>query len=166
MFSFLKKETSKAGEKKSIWILLAIGAVGIALILFGGNSSPKESESEAESPIAVEDDLTRYQEYLEGRVKSLCRSMGLGEVSAIVTLESGFEEVFASELHEGKEEYVILGNGSNARPLLLYSNAPEIMGIGVVCNGSLSADRHNELLTLLSTTFHTPSNRIYITYAK
>ena len=166
MLSFLKKETSKTGEKKPIWILLSIAAIGIALILFGGISQSEKSEPKAEPQIAVEDDLTRYQAYLEERVKALCRSMGLGEVSAIVTLESGFEEVFASELHEGKEEYVILGNGSNAQPLLLYRNAPEIMGIGVVCKGSLSANRHNELLTLLSTTFHTPSNRIYITYAK
>ena len=166
MLSFLKKETSKTGEKKPIWILFAIGAIGIALILFGGASQAEKSEAKVESQTTVEEELTHYQEYLEARVESICKTMGAGDVEAIVTLESGFEGVFASQIENGKEEYVIVGSGSNAHPLLLYSNAPEIMGIGVVCKQPIPEARRNELLNLLSTSFHTPTNRIYVTSVK
>ena len=165
MLSFLKKDKNKNSEKKPRWIPIVILAIGIALMLFGSTVQSKDAATEA-SDTTVKDELTRYQEYLEERVQSLCRSMGLGETTAIVTLESGFEEVYASELRDGNEEYVIIGSGSGAHPLLLYSNAPEIMGIGVVFKSPLSIDRQNELLELLSTTFHTPTNRIYITHAK
>ena len=164
MFSFLKKDNNKNGEKKPKWLPIAILALGIALILFGSATQSKSTEAEATAP-TVKDELTNYQEYLEERVQALCRSMGLEDATAIVTLESGFEEVYASEFRDGNEEYVIIGSGSGAHPLLLYSNAPEIMGIGVVFKSPISIDRQNQLLGLLSTSFHTPTNRIYITHA-
>ena len=162
MFSIFKKTKESEGKKLPILLLLAGGIVGIALILFGsmGSDSPEPiSESQANK----EEEIVRYQEYLESRVEALCTSMGLGKVSAIVTLEGSFEEIYATEWHGENEQYVVLGSGSSEQALLLSRNAPNIMGIGVVCHSPLSPTRHDELLSLLSATFHTPSNRIYIT---
>ncbi|MBQ9806485.1 MAG: hypothetical protein IJW49_08290 [Clostridia bacterium] len=145
-----------------IWILIVGGVIGIALILFGSHESNVTEPIEDTVPVP-ETDTVRYQEYLETRIEELCASMGLGEVSAIVTLEGSFREIYATEWQGENEEYVIVGSGSSAQALLLSRQAPEIMGIGVVCRTSLSPIRSNELVSLLSATFHTPTNRIYIT---
>ena len=162
MISFFKKNKEDSTKKISVLILIVGGVIGIALILFGSRGSTTVESTEATSPL-LETDTVRYQEYLEARIKELCSSMGLGEVSAIVTLDGSFEEIYATEWHGENEEYVIVGSGSSAQALLLSRQAPEIMGIGVVCRAQLSEVTRNELIALLSATFHTSTNRIYIT---
>ncbi len=73
--------------------------------------------------------------------------------------------MYATDVKEGKENYVILGNGSNASALYLTRSAPQIAGIGVVCQGGGNISIRQELLSLLSATFDVNSNRIYITEA-
>ena len=74
--------------------------------------------------------------------------------------------MYATELINGNEEYVIVGSGSSSSALLLCRREPEIAGIGVVCCGGGNADVRRELLSLLSATLHVSGNRIYITEAK
>ena len=164
--SWFKKKNHSSDKKLPIGILVAGGVIGIALILLGSRDDLTASdlpEQNSDSSSVKEEETVRYQEYLESRIEELCASMGLGEASAVVTLGGGFEEIYATEQKGENESYVIVGSGSSAQPLLLSRNAPEIMGIGVVCHAPLSPARQNELLLLLSATFHTPSNRICIT---
>lgn len=161
MISFFKKGKSDAAKKLPMLILMIGALIGIALILFG-SGKPTVSEPIESETTASETDTVRYQAYLESRIEELCASLGLGEVSAIVTLRGSFEEVYATQWKDDEESYVIVGSGSSAQALLLSRKAPEIMGIGVVCRSSLSVTSKNELAALLSATFHTPSNRICI----
>ena len=109
----------------------------------------------------------RYRSDLEERVKHLCESvLGVKDVTVIITLSGGFERIYATELSEGGEEYVIIGSGSSAEALLLSQAAPQIEGIGIVCQGGGNPDVKLELTSLLSASFHVSSNRIYITEAK
>ena len=163
MLSFFKKNKDSPGKKMPIWLLIVGAVVGITLIVLGSSDSATGGQ-ESDSP-PIENEILHHQEYLETRIEELCTSMGMGEVSAIVTLAGGFEEIYATEWHGENEEYVVLGNASSAKPLLLSKNAPEIMGIGVVCRTAVSATRQEELLLLLATTFHVPCNRIYIAYS-
>ena len=169
MFSFWK--SNENGEEKNgklkVWIIVIGAVVGIALILLGGSGArdaPEEEQGTVCTPL--EDEMVLYQGYLEERVKALCESVeGVGNVTAIVTLSGGFESVYATELIDGNEEYVIIGNGSSATALFLSRKAPEIAGVGIVCHGGASANARQELISLVSATFHIPTNRIYVTQA-
>lgn len=170
MFPFLQsKENADNGKSKKphLWIILFAGAVGIALLLFGSQSSQEKTKEEKEIYTPSEDELVLYQSYLEERVKTLCESVaGVGgNVTAVVTLSGSFESVYATEQINGNEEYVIIGSGANAAALFLSRSAPEIAGIGVVCPGGDDTTVCRELTALLCATFHIPSNRIYITKA-
>lgn len=163
--SWFKKGSGSNDKKLPIWLLLAGGMIGIALILFGAQAS-NDTPSTKEPEIAEEhkeDEVVRYQEYLEARIEELCSSMGLGEVSAIVTVDGSFQEIYATEQTGERESYVIVGSGSSAQPILLSRSAPEIMGIGVVCREPIGSVRQGELLVLLSNAFSTPTSRISVT---
>ena len=165
MLSFFKR--IRTGDEKSnprLWIIVIGAALGISLLLFGGNTAKKNDvtpQSEVYSP--DEDEMVLYQTHLEKRIEALCESVeGVDRVSVIVTLGGGFESVYATELTEKGEEYVIVGSGSSAQALLLSRDAPRIVGLGVVCHGGVSASARQELISLLSASLGVPSNRIYI----
>lgn len=170
MFSFLKgsqKQDEPASPPKARMLLIIGGALlGILLLLFGGGIAAEEEQESAPSPqeILSQDELLVYQAHLEERVRLICESVrGVGRVSAIVSLESGFESIYATEYKDNDETYVILGSGSSASALLLGKAAPTVCGIGVVCEGGDNPIIQNELISLLSATFHISSNRIYVT---
>ncbi len=163
-FEQFKKDPSRAKSGK--WILLSVAAIGILLLLLSGNSvSDKDAVPSTETGSDA-DELLQYQAYLEERVKTLCRSVdGITDVTAIVTLEDGFQAEYATEYKDGNESYVILGNGSSAQALLLSHHAPNIAGIGIVCHGAEEISAQRELINLISAAFHVSSNRIYVTSA-
>ena len=170
MFSFLKINTeSESGDRSSkLKLILILGGalLGIFLLLFGsGAFHTKGNTTEIGTDTANHEQiLIDYQSYLESKVKSICESVnGVGNVTVIVTLDSGFESVYAIEMNDGNEQYVVLGSGSSASALLLTESPPAVRGIGVVCTGGNNATVRRELTALLSAVFHITSNRIYIT---
>ena len=168
MFSFFgnREDGEEKKGKVQLWLILIGAIVGVALILFGSSNQTKEEEPAQKLYSPTEDELVLYQNYLEERVKVLCESVeGVSGVTAVVTLSGSFESVYATELSDGNEEYVIIGSGSNATALFLSRSAPEIAGIGIVCYGGSNVSVRRELISLISATFHLPSNRIYITEA-
>ena len=167
MFDFFKKSAApKEGSAYKPWIILLGGALGVLLLLFGGKAQAPKS-TDTTTPATRQEEIAQYQNYLEERVVEICGSVnGVGKVSAIVTLSGGFESVYATELKGEDEDYVILGSGSTASGLLLQERVPQIVGIGVVCDGADSLAVRNELISLLSASFQVPSHRIYVTEAK
>ncbi len=166
MLAFFKR--NREGDEKSnprLWIILIGAAVGVGLLLFGGSTAKKTDEPQTKNTYSPdEDEMVLYQRYLEGRVKTLCESVGgVGDVTVIVTLAGGFESVYATELTEAGEEYVIVGSGSSAQALFLSREAPSIVGVGVVCRGGASVSAKQELISLISASLGVPTNRIYIT---
>ena len=168
MLSWFEKNGDGTSKSKRSYLLLGLAVVaGVLLLLLGNGFQRKETEPESTVWKPHEDELMIYQEYLEERVKVICQSVrGVDAVTVIVSLEGGFCEEYATELHDGDERYVILGNGSSAKALFLSRQAPSIAGIGVVCRGASDPSVQEELISLLSATFRVPSNRIHITQAK
>ena len=164
---FKKKENGQEGNGKFSWLILIVAAVGVVLLLWGGQDTAQKEEKSEEIYSPAEDELVLYQVYLEERVKALCESVdGVFDVTVIITLAGGFEQNYATELINGDEEYVIIGSGSSAQGLLLSRDAPQIAGIGIVCRGGSNAAVKQELTALISASFHISSNRIYIAEAK
>lgn len=169
IFSKSKPEGSPETTGKARLLLIVAGAVaGILLLVFGGNLFPaSEEKNDVPQEPSAQEELVQYQSYLENRVKTLCESVnGVSGVTVVVTLSGNFEEIYATELVDGNQEYVIVGSGSNASALHISRLAPEIAGIGVVCHGGGNTDIRQELTTLLCASFHIPSNRVYIVEAK
>ena len=169
-FSTKDGDDSPRQGKTSLLLLIGVALIGILLIVFGGQigkSEKKEASADTPSAMGAQEELEAYQTYTEARVKSLCESVkGVENVTVAVTLGGGFEEIYAKEISDEKESYVILGSGSNASALHLSRKAPEITGIGVVCRGGGNDNVRQELLSLLSAAFKVPANRIYITESK
>ena len=170
MFPFVKSTTSADdGERGGrLRLLLIVGGalIGILLLLFGSGTFDTEDEPIEEPSVysPAKDELILYQTHLENRIRSLCESVrGVGRVSVFVSLESGFESVYAIEEEDGGEKYVIVGSGSSSEALFITRAAPEVLGIGVVCTGGDNANVRQELISLLCATFRLPSNRIYVT---
>ncbi len=168
MLSFLKK---KEGERESTGrlrplLLLGGALIGVGLLLFGGGigGNEKEATLAAESQESL-DAIGDYQRALEEEIRALCQKVsGVDQVTVAVTLEGGFETVYATEGENGK--YVIVGSGSAASPLVLMHTTPKITGVGVVCRGGSSPTVQRELTSLLSAAYDLPTNRIYVTEAK
>lgn len=171
MFTKSKTEGSSlegAGKLRLI-LILAGAALGILLLLLGSGDFFSEKDENTNQPAqpSPQEELEQYQNYLENRIKTLCESVnGVSGVTVAVTLSGNFEEIYATELIDGNEEYVIVGSGSNASALYISRLAPEIAGIGIVCRGGGNSDVRQELTSLICASFHIASNRVYIAEAK
>ena len=147
-------------------LLLLCAVIGIVLILIGSGTSAAAPQDEPPPYTAEDDEVVIYQKYLENRIRTLCESVnGVSRVTVAVTLSGGFESLYATELHDGNEEYGLLGSGANAKALYLGRIAPTVVGIGIVCKG-VSEHTRCELISLVSATLHVASNRIYVTEAR
>ncbi len=166
MFSlFQKSENGEGRVNWKLWLIAGGAILGILLLLLSGQVDKQtEVPTETTRYAPQEDELIIYQNYMEARVRELCESVeGVGNVTAVVTLSSGFESVYATEFKNGDEQYVIVGSGSSAEALFLSRSMPQIAGIGVVCHGGSAVTVRQELTSLLCATFRIPSNRVYIT---
>ncbi|MBQ5661948.1 MAG: hypothetical protein IIV17_02785 [Clostridia bacterium] len=162
MLSFLKASSEDAPAKGRLWIILLVALLGVLLLLFGG-SLGEETKDDEETPQLQKEDLTAYREALEERIRKLCESVkGVENVSVMVTLESGFSSIYATEWEGDKESYVILGSGSSAQALYLGQSSPTVTGIGIVCTGGGNATVRRELTALLCATFDLSSTRIHV----
>lgn len=150
-----------------LWIILLMLGAGV-ILLFLGNSdvfhaaSENEGECEHNEKLNIED----YEKALEGDIREFCSSMGgVKSVSVSVRLSGSSESIYAKNENNGtgsnRDEYVIIGSGSNAHPIYLGEKSPEILGIGVIAIGDLTFSK-TQVEELLSAAYGVPLNRIYV----
>lgn len=162
----------KNNIKKNILTLLC-GGLGIILVVFVSLFSSSKDGSVAETEIRI-DNLETYTHSLEDRIKKLCEACeGVSSVSVMITLEGGFEYEYAknteySDNNYGNsrtEEYLVLGQGSNQKCVLLREKLPVISGVGIVCRGAENESVKSELVLLVASALNIGTNKIYITEA-
>ncbi len=161
----------KNGTFKTLIIVAAIGAVLLlAGSFFIGDGKDKTSESADDG----KDELIgffEYKELLELEIEKLClRVSGVEKAEAVVFFSEVGGSLYAQNTQNGsssleKNEYVIIGSGSNAHALYLGESLPKLSGIGVVCDTGGDAIKRNELLALLSSAYGLPMTRIYVSEA-
>ena len=109
--------------------------------------------------------MIAYRESVEKKIDALCsRVNGVSDVSVAVSLESGFEYVYAQ--NEAKGDYVVIGSGSSESAVRVTEIPPRIAGVGIVCKGGGNPVIQRELIRLISAAYGINSSRIYITGAK
>ncbi|MEG2074659.1 MAG: hypothetical protein RRY54_07810 [Angelakisella sp.] len=146
--AYLKKD----GQQNFIFIA---GLVGILLIAFAQFPSMSRKSSAVPPQSASE---IGYEEKLETRLEDILGSIaGVGRVSVMVTLESGYGYEYAKENKIGsdkfsdvksedgaktqekstsEESYVMLeAQGGEKKPLITKELSPQIKGVVVVCEG-------------------------------
>ena len=162
----------KAMKKSGKLVIALAGVILGVLLLLIGNRAREEGSTAAAPPVTTETKSAEtYREELEARMEAICAQVaGAGVVDVIVTLDGGYEYVYASDkkLTSGGESvsYVTVGSGDNESLVYISERAPGIVGIGVVCSGGMDASVRREITGLLSAAFGVGSNKIYVTGRK
>ncbi len=152
-------------NRSAVFIILG-AAVGLLLLLWGSFGGGGDEASN----ISDTDEIAAYCVYLEEQAVRLCESVhGVSDVTVALTLEGGFEQVYAADrtVSGGIQsiEHVKLGSGNGAELCAVSISAPKVMGIGVTCKGGRNDSVRAELTALLSAAFGVGANKIYITEA-
>ena len=145
---------------------LFVAVAGLLLLLWGSFGGAREKEADLSDTAEIE----AYCSYLENQAVKLCESVkGVSGVTVTLTLEGGFEQIYATDKNvtgnNQSYEHVKLGNGSTAQLCAVSVSAPKVIGIGVTCRGGGNPIIRAELTELLSAAFGVGSNKIYITEA-
>lgn len=159
-----KNTINQLFSKKMLLVALICGAIGVFLIFTGG-SDGKESDG----GVGIEAlDPAEYAREVEERVEALCNKVdGVSSSFAVVTLEGGYRAIYATDTQSGsssaKRQTVTVGSGSGERALLLGYENPRIAGIGIVCSGGDDPLRRQEIISVVSSAFDLPTNKIFVT---
>ncbi len=160
----------KSFEFKKILPIL-LGVLGVIILLLAGSDNTRD---DVKSTGENQGDIDSYTQTLEEKVRNLCEAVGgVSHVSVAITLEGGFEYEYAKNYEYGKnsygderrEEYLVIGSGSNEKCVILRQKLPGIAGVGIVCRGVRDDITRQELLMLVSSTLNIGVNKIYITSA-
>lgn len=159
-----------------LWMLIAAAILGLVLIIFGNVST---ENSDRTTSTVLDDkskyDIISYSELLEKKIKSLCeQAYGVSDVSVAVTLESGFEYIYAVNTEKRSDgdsldesyEYLVIKNGNQESTVYLKGKPPKIKGVGVVCSGGSDPNVQHNLINLISAGFDVSKNNIYISESK
>ena len=168
-----EKAASKPKKKWVRYLLLASGLVfGLVLIFVGSGRSTAGTEKADDDSAAMRD----YAAETEEKVRKLCESVegvGRGTVTVAVTLECGYETVYAEDSEKKTSQsgetvsgkYTKTGSGSSERPIKMDTRAPVIAGIGVVCRGGGNDATRAELILLISAAFGVGAGKISVAEA-
>lgn len=158
-------------KKGTLKLLIIIFSIGALLLILGSFILPEEEEKKQNAEGTGGNELIgffEYKEMLEREIEGICLSVsGVERVEAVVFFSEVGGSLYAQNTQSGgsgsdKNEYVIIGSGSNAHALYLGESLPRLSGIGIVCHTGGSAEKKNELLVLLSNAYGLPLTRIYV----
>jgi stage III sporulation protein AG len=159
-------------EKKKIFILVLLGALGLVLVLLG-DFFPASAENEISAEKTENSFKTmEYISDIENKIRSITEKItGSTDVSVIVSAESGTEYVYVSNESaagdKNTREYITVKNESGRYELVLAKEVyPEIKGISIACPGGDSSAVQRKIIDSVSTAFGISKNRICIVGTK
>ena len=171
----IKTLADKIKNDKKLALIMLAGFVGVIfLIFFGGTTNETSSKSEIATNkqnetiriLSVED----TEKILAEKVCNIVSAVsGVSNVTAAVSVASSGKYIYAENLktennensHSSDSELVIMSS-DNEPALLLCINAPEIVGVAVVCQGVGSAVVREEITNLLTSLLGIGSDKIYV----
>lgn len=138
---------------KGKWTLALLAGAGLLLLLIGGlgTTGTKATTTAADSEA--------YRAALTEEVRLLCSEIrGVGEVTVLLTLESGESAVYA----EDDGGYVSVGGEG----LLLEHRPPRVAGVAVVCDGGSEPGVCETVREVLSAALGIGAHRVKVTAKK
>ena len=169
-------------NKKTVPIIVAIGIIGILIILIS-DMLPQKNNTVEENMQNISTD-SQYLEDLKNDIKTIVLSItGEESVEVVVSLETGIEYVYATEkdtdlgVKENKqsegnynnetsdkteESYIIINNGTGEQPLIISTINPKIRGISIVCSSGFSQEICDTIKTSISTLCNISEKKISV----
>lgn len=168
----IKSMFEKVRKIKHIEIYLTVFvAIIIAIIYFSlisSNSTQGDSSTNDDNITQEFSSSMEYVNYLENKLENvLTKVKGAGNVEVAITLEKGFEYIYATE-----EETKTTSNGTSVtsetvvmvdgQPLLLEEIYPIVQGIVVVSSGVDDISVRLNILSVLQTVIEIDNSKINI----
>lgn len=164
------RETLKErfGKDKTPVLIVALGVLGMLLLLFSGGEKKTEVRTAAPDP-------SEAQAAVERKLESLLKTVdGVGKVKVCVTIDRMQADVYGvnteqtsePERSQRSEKYVFTEDGSDTEGLRLYTEMPLIRGVGVSCEGGGSTVVRQEVTKLVCAALGIGANRIWVTKMK
>lgn len=153
---------------KKIVFTIAVGLVGILLIMLSGSGNANDN---AEKALTGEHMILSERE-LAGDVEDFIENIkGAGKTKVILSFEAFEETVYAVDKDENissdgeadfSGQYVIVDNGSKEDGLKLKILSPKIRGVAVTCKGGSSPVIKEQIISAVSALFDISTNRISV----
>ena len=145
----------KPPKSKSTF-LIVLGIVGLLLLLISTFDLPGvDSKVKEDAVIETKAEVSDYSQVLENKLEGLISDMlGGTEVTAMVTLESSVEYVYADEVKtdadvtkdqsalktqqsdSNQKTYVVIKDSDgNEHPVVITQKMPDVRGVVIVCRG-------------------------------
>lgn len=158
----------KIKSDRKLLIIVVLGIVGILLLTLS-ELMPKSEEKAKE--LESIPDLSEYEENTERRLAELISSIdGAGRTKVMITLNSGDENVYATEDKGGEKtyerNYVVVKQNGDENGMLLRVEEPEIRGVAIVCEGADSAAVKQEIINTVTAVLGVGTNRVNIAKMK
>ncbi len=159
--TFFSKLTQKTGNKKTLWIILIIGAI---LLL----AAPASTDKKKTAPIQHQADGQEYLNVLEEKLeKTLEQIEGAGKVTVFLTPKSFGKisvatdtKASTSENNQDFEEAVVLSDGDS--PVVLEKYYPTVGGAIIVASGAGKEQVRMDLRRAASAALQIGMNRIEV----
>ena len=156
-------------KKKGSLKIVVIGFIlGLALLLVG-SFALKDDKSDGGGGDEGQLSGISFDEYktqLTREIEEICLGVdGVESVKVAVYFDGVGGSIYAQNSYSGnteKNEYVIIGSGSDSHALYLGESLPSLSGIGVVCDTGGRLTVRNELSLLLSSLYGLSMTRVYI----
>jgi len=167
---YTKGFTAAIQKDKTVKIIVAVGLLGMLLVLAGqlaaggGRSPPRGSPAPA-SPQGGTASAEEYAAALEARLEELVGSIeGVGRAKVMVTLEHGVEYVYAQDQRqETQYSHVLIDTEQGRRqPLVRTQRQPKVQGVVVVCEGADDVRVQAKLVGVVTTALNIPTTRVYV----
>ena len=150
-------------------LFLLVGLIAGLILIVMGNGGFGEDKSEITEPVPdVQAEAVDYISELERRVGDLLSRMdGISEVSVIIMPDTTAETVYAQNgSYDGgvltEKEYVITDVDGDGKPIKVKIIFPKLRGVAVVCRGGANPINQEKIMSLLTSLFDLPSNRVYV----
>ena len=171
----IKEKISKfiSGDSKKIKIIVAVGLIGMVLILLS-DVFPKSADK-AEKTDSTKITYNDYTDQLELKLVDVISSIsGVGECKVMITLVNSAESVYATNNEiktdenstNQKDEYVLYDASDGETPVLLKEYLPQVQGVTVVCSGRDDIVTKEKIIEAVTALFNIPANRVSVSKLK
>lgn len=157
---------------KSKILISAVFIIGILMVFVPGS---KKNENILPQNTGV-DEMQMYSRILSDDLKkSVCHMLGDDEIEVMITLESSFESVYASDASitqataeqktdvKSEKQLVLIGPSSEQVPVVIKKIPPKIKGVVVVCKKEISKETVEKITKLAATALNVSETKIYVT---
>ena len=168
-----KMKTFISGDSKKVKIVVAIGLVGMLLIMASEmlGSNGKEQKKENTTNFSYNDYTTQLEEKLTDVISSI---QGVGECKVMITLENTAESVYATnnenksdeKSSNKKDEYVFYESSQGETPVLIKEYLPKVQGVTVVCSGGDDITVKEKIIESVTSLFNISTNRVSVSKIK